>query len=130
MAEEEIHRHFAAICAALKPGGTFLYVFQSPRLIPGHEGLEVQPVRDWKEQDGEFILSEKCLRDGYRDEHCIVIDTQVGEIVEDREHQKAMANAEVLSYLRGAGFAGVKAYRDFERNPASAEAFSIFVCRR
>jgi hypothetical protein len=130
MLEEEIHRHFAAICAALRPGGTFLYVFQGPRLIPGQEGVDAQPVRDWKEQDGKFILSEKRIRDGYRDEYSVVIDTHAGEVVEYREHQKAMAYADVLRYLRGAGFASVEAYRDFERNSASAEAFYIFACKR
>jgi hypothetical protein len=130
MAEVEIHRHFAAIRAALGPGETFLYVFQGPRLIPGHEGIDAQPVRNWKELDGKFILSEKRLRDGHRDEYCIVIETLVGEIVEYREQQKAMAYADVLSDLRGAGFAGVEAYRDFDRSPASADAFHILVCRR
>lgn len=130
MAEEEIHRHFATVRAALRPGGTFLYVFQGPRLIPGQEGVDAQPVRDWKEQDGKFILSEKRFRDGYRDENCVVIDTHAGEVVEYREHQKVMAYADVVCYLQAAGFASIEAYRDFERNPASPEAFSIFVCKQ
>lgn len=130
MADEEIRRHFAAICAALRPGGAFLYVFQGPRLIPGREAVDAMPVRSWKERDGKFILTEKCLREGYRDEYCVVIDTQAEEIIEYREHQRAMAYPEVLSYLRGAGFASVEAYKDFDGQPANSAEFYAFICRR
>ncbi len=130
MSEEEISRHFASVGSALKPGGAFLYVFQRPRLLPGQERTGGVPVQNWKEKDGKFILSEKVLRNGYREEYCVVIDTHAGEITEYREHQKAMAYADVLGYLRGAGFAHVEAYRDFDRNPATPEEFSIFVCRK
>ena len=112
MAEEAIRRHFAAVCAAVKPGGAFLYVFQGPRLIPGQEESGATPVRNWKERDGKFIL----------------IDTQAGEIIEYRENQRAMAYAEVLSNLRAAGFTRVEAYMDFDCRPASAADFELFIC--
>jgi len=130
MADEEIRRHFAAIRAALRPGGTFLYVFQGPRLIPGQESEDATPVRTWQERNGKFILTEKCFQEGYRNEHCVVIDTQAGEIIEYRERQRAMAYAEVLGYLRAAGFASVEAYKDFDRQPAGAADFQVFICRR
>ncbi len=58
-----------------------------------------------------------------------MIDPATGTITEYREHQKAMALADVLEYLRGTGFATVEAYRDFDRTSATADAFSLFVCR-
>ncbi len=79
MAEEEIRRHFAAICAAVRPGGAFLYVFQGPRLIPGQEASDATLVRSWQERNGKFILTEKCIQGGYRKENCVVIDTQAGD---------------------------------------------------
>jgi hypothetical protein len=87
-------------------------------------------VRNWKEKDGKFILSEKSLKDGYREEYCVVIDSNAEEITEYMEHQKAMAFSDVLGYLRGAGFGRVEAYKDFERNPATADDFSVFVCTK
>ena len=59
MSHEEIQRHLGAVCAALKPKASLLYVFQGPRLIPGREG---QSSRNWKEQNGRFILTDKSLR--------------------------------------------------------------------
>jgi len=129
MSDDEIKKHFASIRAALKPGCSFLYVFQGPKLLPGSENV-ARPVKDWKEKDGKFILSEKSLQEGYRKEYCVVIDSHAGEITEYLEHQKAMALSDVLDYLRGAGFTEVEAYRDFERNPATTEDFSVFVCTK
>ena len=125
MSDDEIRRHFGAVSAALKPNATFLYVFQGPMLIPGCEG---KISRNWKEQNGKFILSEKVIQEGFRDENCIVIDTNTGVVTEFREHQRAIGFAKVLEYLAGAGFCRVDAYKDFEKNPATAEEFSIFLC--
>ena len=130
MAEAEIRQHFAAIRRALRPGGTLLYVFQGPKLLPSQAATGAVPVKDWEERDGRFLLSEKVIRNGYREENCIVIDTNAGEITEYREHQKAMALSDVLRYLRGAGFASADAYKDFEKRPATAEDFSVFVCTK
>ena len=129
MADDEIWQHFAAIRHALRPGGVFLYAFQGPKLLPSQEGTCAVPVKDWHEKDGKFILSEKAIRNGYREEYCVVIDPATGAVTEYREHQKAMALADVLARLRGAGFPVVEAYRDFDRSPATAEAFSLFLCR-
>ncbi len=115
---------------ALRPGGTFLYVFQGPKLLPSQAATGGVPVKSWQERQGRFLLHEKVIRDGYRGEACIVIDTAAGEITEYRERQKAMAFSNVLGYLRDAGFAKVNAYKDFEKGPATAEDFSVFVCTR
>ena len=40
------------------------------------------------------------------------------------------AITDVLDYLQGAGFKSVKAYKDFAKNPATPEEFSIFVCQK
>jgi SAM-dependent methyltransferase len=130
MKDDEIKRHFSAIQTALKPGCSFLYVFQGPRLLPSRKGETAQPVRSWTEKDGKFILTEKSIRDGVRDEYCIVIDTEAAEIVEYREHQRALGYEDVLGYLRGAGFESVKGYKDFAKTPATPEEFSIFVCQK
>jgi SAM-dependent methyltransferase len=130
MLDEEIRKHFGSIRAALKPGCVLLYVFQGPRLVPDRERTDSLPVKNWEEKKGKFILSEKSVRNGYREEHCVVIDTVAGEITEYKEHQKAMAYSEILSHLAGAGFADVAAYKDFDKNPATAEDFSVFVCRK
>ena len=130
MAEEEIRNHFGSICTALKPGCTLLYVFQGPRLTPGSERSDPQPVKNWGEKNGKLILSEKFIWDGYREEYNVIIDTVAGEIVEIRERQKAMAYSEILGYLGDAGFAHIAAYKDFDKNPATAEDFSVFVCSK
>ncbi len=130
MADDEIRQHFTAIRRALRPGGIFLYVFQGPRLVPSQAATDSMPVKNWTERDGRFILSEKVIRGGSREEHCIVIDTHAGEITEYREHQRAMALSDVLRYLQEARLASVEAYKDFDKQPASAEEFSIFVCTK
>jgi len=130
MTDEEVKRHLSAIHAAMKPGCSFLYVFQGPRMVPGREKETAKPVRSWTEKDGKFILTEKSIQDGVRDEYCVVIDTATAEIVEYREHQRALGCKEVLEYLHGAGFMSVKAYKDFARNPATPEEFSIFLCQK
>jgi hypothetical protein len=99
-------------------------------MLPSRKEETAQPVRNWTEKDGKFILTEKAIHDGVRDEYCIVIDTEAAEIVEYREHQRALGYMEVLDYLQGAGFASVKAYKDFAKNLATPEEFSIFVCQK
>lgn len=127
MSNEEIKRHFSAVHSALKPKASFLYVFQGPKLIPGQVD---ESSWNWKELNGKFILTEKAIKDGYRDENCIVIDTNAGEVIEYREHQRAMGFDDVLKYLQRAGFTRIKTYKDFEKNPATQEEFSIFLCRK
>lgn len=130
LTSDEIKRQLAAICTALKPGCSFLYVFQGPRTVPSGNGETVAPVRDWMEKAGQFILTERSVRAGIPDEYAIVIDTEAGEIVEYRERKVALGYADVVNYLTGAGFTLVKGYRDFARTPATPEAFSIFVCQK
>ena len=130
MAQEEIRKHFGAIHAALRSGCPFLYVFQGPRVTPESASTDAEPIKSWTERNGKFILSEKSIRDGYREEYCVVIDTVAGEITEITERQKAMSYSEILGYLESAGFADVAAYKDFDKSPATAEDFSIFVCRK
>ena len=130
MSEEEVHQHLASIHAALKRDCVFLYVFQGPKLYPGDEAMNTEPVKNWGENDGKFMLSEKALRDGYREEYSVVIDTDTGEITEYKEHQKAMTYADVLGHLRRAGFVEIEAYQDFDKTPATAEDFYVFCCTR
>jgi SAM-dependent methyltransferase len=125
MSHEEIQKHFSAVCGALKAAGSFLYVFQGPRLIPGREG---KTSRNWKEKSGRFILTDKFVEDGFRNENCIVIDTNTGEVTEYREHQRAMRFEDVMEYLHHAGFTRIETYKDFEKTPATPEDFSIFLC--
>lgn len=130
MSGKEIPQHFKAIYEALKPNSIFLYVFQGPRLIPGKELEQCQPQKNWGEKNGKFILSEKSIQDGYRNEYCVVIDTNKGEIIEYKEHQKAMSLDNVVSYLSNSGFTNVKTYNDFDKSPASHEDFSVFLCQK
>ncbi len=130
MADGEIRRHFGAIHAALKPGCSFLYVFQGPRVIPSQKGETTRPVRNWAEKDGKFILVERSVQDGVPEEYSIVIDTEAAEIIEYREQKSALGYKDVLDHLKGAGFKSVRAYKDFAKSPATAEEFSIFICQK
>ena len=130
MAHEEIKKHFSSIQAALKPGCSFLYVFQGPRMVPSRKGETVAPVRNWTEKDGKFILTERSVQDGIPDEYSIVIDTEAGEIIEYREQKGALGYRDMLDHLKSAGFKLVKGYKDFAKNPATPEEFSIFVCQK
>lgn len=130
MTNEEIKKHFSAIQAALKPGCSFLYVFQGPRMVPSRKGETVASVRNWMEKDGKFILTERSVQDGIPDEYSIVIDTEAGEIIEYREQKGALGYKDVLDHLKSAGFRLVKGYRDFAKTPATSEEFSIFVCQK
>jgi len=130
MTDEERKRHFSAIHSALKPGCSFLYVFQGPRVVPGRKGETVAPVRNWTEKDGKFILTERSVQDGVPEEYSVVIDTETAGIVEYREQKGALGYKDVLDHLKAAGFKSVRAYKDFTKNPATAEEFSIFVCQK
>ena len=130
MTDEQRKRHFAAVYSALKPGCSFLYVFQGPRAVPGKKGDTVAPGRNWTEKDGKFILSERAVQDGIPEEYSIVIDTETAEIAEYREQKSALGYREVLDLLKAAGFASVRGYKDFAKTPATPEEFSIFVCQK
>jgi SAM-dependent methyltransferase len=130
MSDEEIKRHFSSVYKALKPKCFFLYTFQGPRLVPGQELNEAIPVKNWSEKNGRFILTEKSIQNGYRDEYCIVIDTNRDEIIEYKEHQRAMSYAEIVDYLTGAGFSTVTGYKNFNSEPATPEEFYIFLCKK
>jgi cyclopropane fatty-acyl-phospholipid synthase-like methyltransferase len=130
MTHEQINKHFSAIQVALKPGCSFLYVFQGPRMVPSRKGETVAPVRNWTEKDNKFILTERSVQDGVPEEYSIVIDTETAEIIEYREQKGALGYNDVLNHLKGAGFKSVKGYKDFAKTPATPEEFSIFVCQK
>lgn len=130
MSTEEVVKHFTAIHRSLRHGGVFLYTFQGPRHIPEREFGPEHPVKNWGENDGRFILSEKHYSDGCREEHNIVIDTNTGEIVEYFEYQRAYGFKAVVNLLEEAGFLAVQVYNNFHREPASNADFFVFVCRR
>ncbi len=129
MSTEEVVKHFAAIYRSLRQGGVFLYTFQGPRHIPARELGPEHPVKNWIENDGRFILSMKSYSDGCREEHSIVIDTNTGEIVEYCEYQRAYGLPAVGNLLKEAGFSTVQAYKNFDREPASNDNFSVFASR-
>jgi SAM-dependent methyltransferase len=129
MSPGEIVKHFKAICRSLRRDGVFLYTFQGPRHIPARELGPAHPFKNWGENDGRFILSEKYYSDGCREEHNIVIDTNTGEIVEYYEYQRAYGLQAVVDLLKDAGFLSVQIYNNFDREPASDEDFFVFVCR-
>ena len=130
MSNEEVVGHFAAIYRSLRPGGALLYTFQGPRHIPSRELGPSEPVKNWGEKDGRFILSEKYYSDACREEHNIVIDTNIGEIVEYREYQRAYSLIDVVGRLKQAGFPSVKVYKNFKREPAVNEDFFVFHCTK
>lgn len=130
MSDDEIKKHFSAIYKSLKPGGSFFYTFQGPKLIPGQESKDEVPVQRWTESDGKFMLTEKSIQNSYRNEHCIVIDTNKGEIVEYKEHQRAISYQEVIDYLSNAGFPQVAGYNNFDGELATDEEFYIFLCKK
>lgn len=130
MSDNEIQKHFSAICAALKSNTTFLYTFQGPRSVPGQESTTALPIKNWREQNGKFILSKKSIQNGYRNEYCVVIDTNTNEVIEYHEHQRAFSYEEILRYLNNAGFSSVDAYANFELMPATPKDFNIFLCKK
>lgn len=130
MTDNEINNHFSSIYDALKVDSVFLYTYQGPKLIPGLESNFSEPKKNWSEKNGKYILTEKSISDGFRDEFCTVIDTNTDEIIEYREHQRAMRYDEVIDFLVGAGFSEVAGYKNFNGEPATPEDFYIFLCRK
>ena len=130
MNRKEVVRHFRAICQSLRPGGILLFTFAGPRHIPSRELGSSKPVKSWGEKEGRFILSEKTYHDGYRNEYCIVIDTNTQEIVEYHEHQRTKGLEEIVGHLKQAGFLSVQAYNGFDQEPATDENFFVFVCKK
>jgi len=49
---------------------------------------------------------------------------------EYNEHQRAYGHEDVMAVLCGAGFDSIAACADWERTPATPEAFFIYLCRR
>ncbi len=127
MEADELVEHMARIHMALVPGGTFLLHLAGPRHVPGAES---SPSKNWAEQEGRFILTEKRFEEGYRIEDCIVIDTGASEIVEYHERQKAFSLKEVLTLLEGVGWISIQCLADLEGTPATTERFGTFVCRK
>lgn len=58
------------------------------------------------------------------------VDTNKGEIIEYKEHQKAMSLDSVVRYLSNSGFDSIKTYNDFDRSSATDEDFSVFLCQK
>jgi SAM-dependent methyltransferase len=130
MSDDEIKNHFASIYNALKKNCVFLYTFQGPKLVSGQESSLAIPIKSWSEKNGKFILTEKSIENGFRDELCTVINTNTNEILEYREHQRAMRYEEIIDYLMGAGFSSVDGFKNFGGELATPEEFYIFLCKK
>ena len=130
MSDDEIKDHFTSIYNALKINSVFLYTFQGPKLVSGQKSDLSIPIKTWSEKNGKYILTEKSIQNGFRDELCTVIDTNKDEIIEYREHQRAMRYEEVIDYLIGAGFSSVNGFKDFDGERATPDEFYIFLCRK
>jgi len=133
MEADELAEHMARIRQALVPGGTFLLHLAGPRRVPGAESApaaESSPSKNWAEQEGRFVLTEKRFEEGYRIEDCIVIDTEASEIIEYHERQRAFSLEEVIALLEGAGLAPIQCLADLAGAPATADRFGTFVCRK
>ena len=127
VATGELAQHLGRILKALKPSGKLVLALAGPKAIPGQMP---QRARDWSERNGRFILAEKNTEEGYRVEHCIVIDTEAEEIVEYHERQRAFSLDDVSSMLRRTGFGQVSCYKDLVGTPATPAEFGVFVCCR
>jgi hypothetical protein len=125
MTETECKEHFPALYRALKPGGKFLLRTAGPKITPTTtEGK----IRNWGEQEGQFILSEKYIKDGFRHETCITIDVVAEEIVEFHEKQRAFSCQEVLNLLEEANFRTIKSYKNLMAEPVDTENFGVYFC--
>ena len=125
MEEKELDLHFSKIYKALKKTGKFLLSIAGPKIIPG-ETLEKS--NSWMEKDKKFILEEKYIKDGYRYENCIVIDTDKNEITEFCEKQKAFSFKDIMNILKKAGFSKMNTFKDLDCSPATDKEFKVFVC--
>ena len=124
MSAEELARHFRRIWLALKPGGKFLLTLAGPKIVPG---ASPEKVRNWIEQDGRYVLSEKYLENGYQYERGAIIDTLADELIEYHEQQKAFAFDEVRSLFLTAGFDWFDCLSNLKGTPATAHDFGVFV---
>ena len=124
MSAEELARHFRRIWSALKPGGKFLLTLAGPKIVPD---VSSEKVRNWAEQGGRYVLSEKYQENGYQYERGAIIDTREDELIEYHERQKAFAYDEVRSLLLAAGFERFDGLSDLTGTPATAHDFGVFV---
>ncbi len=86
-----------------------------------------EKVRNWAEQGGRYVLSEKYQENGYQYERGAIIDTLEDELIEYHERQKAFAYDEVRSLLLAAGFDRFDGLSDLKGTPATAHDFGVFV---
>ena len=124
MSAEELAQHFRRIWSALKPGGKFLLTLAGPKIVPD---VSPEKVRNWTEQGGRYVLSEKYMENGYQYERGAIIDTLEDELIEYHEQQKAFAYDEVRSLLLTAGFDWFDCLRDLKGTPATVYDFGVFV---
>lgn len=96
-----------------------------PKLIPGEQ---FEDENNWCEKDGKFILNEKSIRDGFRFEHSIIIDTAAGKIIEFKERQRAFSLAEMILILESSGFERIICLRDLDGSAAIEREFGVFIC--
>ena len=122
--DDELPLHFYRIYECLKPGGVFLFEMAGPKLC----GKTPSPFRDWQETDDQFVLVDKKIQDGYREEVCILIDKSSGDVKEFREKQRAFSLAALKKILKQAGFQSIQCYADLQKTPATKANFGIFVC--
>ncbi|WBW97339.1 class I SAM-dependent methyltransferase [Oceanirhabdus sp. W0125-5] len=127
MKEEELNQHFNNIHKALKVEGKFLLKIAGP-MMDGQ--LNQERIRDWGEQNGKYILSEKYMEDGFRIENCIFIDPKKKEIIEYREKQKAFTHGEILDILKESGFSKIECYSDIHGEAADENKFGVYICMK
>lgn len=127
MNNEELHQHFENIHDSLKDDGMFLLRTAGPQLKPNDHSY---PKRNWGENNGTYVLSEKHIENGYRIENCTTIDTNTDEITEFHEKQKAFSFNDVKQLLQDSGFTEIKCYKSLNGEPATDEEFGIYVCSK
>lgn len=123
LSEEELPLHFHRICGCLKPNGIFLFEMAGPKV-----GGEIPPFKSWEERESSFVLVDKKIQNGYREERCILIDKSTGDIKEYYEKQRAYSLFELKKVLKAAGFRSIQAYADLKKAPATKSTFGVFVC--
>ncbi len=126
LSEEELPLHFQRIQECLKPNGVFLYEMAGPKLC----GKIPPPYKNWEETEDNFVLVDKKIENGYREEVCIFIEKATGDIKEFREKQRAFSLAELKKILKQAGFKHIECYADLQKTPATKSNFGIFVCKK
>ena len=126
MSDKELNEHFRKIYKCLKPNGIFLFEMAGPKL----HGAHLKRVKDWKETEKTFILVDKQIIDGFRNEICIIIDKETGEIKEYREHQRAFSLSAVKKILKKSGFNNMICYADLTGTAATNSNFGLFICQK